>query len=341
MSSQRATSANRAPQQGRSLLELMIALVIGFIILGAVLLTSVGNGGASRRQNSVTTLNEDAAIATTLLTNQLRQAGYTRFRGQPTPNSSGSPDLTVQYRNYNGPPVRGCDGGMRNYGVTMSGINCVNGAGADAFMVAYEANTLNTFPTRTQPASPTDCLGATLPAQVPSESNDGSTYFLVENIFFLDRDTNSLMCSGNGNLGTPQPLIGNVIDMQVLYGVAAMQEPSPGAVPVPLFEAQQYLTATEIDTLPILPVGTTVSPERGRWVRVVSMRVCLVLQSENELYDAITPYTGCNGQNVRPTDKRAYRAVTVTTALKNRTTPCADAAAAPSAPRASSDRCAF
>lgn len=340
MSSQGATSAHWAPQQGRSLLELMIALVIGFIILGAVLLTSVGNGGASRRQNSVTTLNEDAAIATTILTNQLRLAGYSRFRGQPTPNSSGSPDLNVQYRNYNGPPVRGCDGGMRDYDVGMSGINCANGDGADGFMVAYEANTLNTFPTRTETASPTDCLGATLPAQVPSESNDGSTYFLAENFFYVDQQTNSLMCSGSGNPGSPQPLIGNVVDMQVLYGVAAMQPPVANVDPVPLFEAQQYLTATEVDQLPVLPIGT-VPPERGRWVRVVSMRVCLVLQSEAELYDTITPYAGCNGQMVEPADRRAYRAVTVTTAFKNRTAPCNDPEAAPSAPLASSDRCSF
>ena len=340
MSINRTRFAGLRRQRGRSLLELMIALVIGFIILSAVMLTSVGNGGASRRQDSLTTLNEDALIATSIITNQLRLAGYSRFTGQPVPNSSGMADLAFKYRNYNGPPVRGCDGGMKNYGVLMTNINCNGGNGADGFMVAYEADTRNTFPTLTQPNNPTDCLGASLPAQVPSESGGGGTYFQVENIFYVDRTTNSLMCSGSGNLGQPQPLIGNVVDMQVLYGVAAMQAPTPGVDQVPLFEAQQYLTAAEIDQLPILPAGT-LPAERGRWTRVVSMRVCLVLRSPTELYDAITPYTGCNGQQVTPADRRAYRAVTITTAFKNRTAPCADASAAPAQPRASLDRCAF
>jgi len=319
---------------GRSLLELMIALAIGFIILGAVLLTSVGNGGSSRRQDSMTTLNEDAQIATNILTNQLRMAGYSRFTSPP---QSG---LGLSNRNYAGPPVRGCDGGMKDVGVVMKDIACNGGAGSDAFMVDYEADTNTTFPTAANPGVPTDCLGASLPAMTSSDDPNASPYYLVENVFYVDSASNSLMCSGSGNPGQPQPLIGNVVDMQVTYGVAAMPVDPDGLDQVPLFEATQYLTASEVDQLPILPVGT-LPPERGRWVRVVSMRVCLVMRTASELYDRITPYTGCNGQSVMPTDKRAYRAVNITTAFKNRTAPCADSQAAPDQLKPRNDRCAF
>lgn len=319
---------------GRSLLELMIALVIGFIILGAVLLTSVGNGGSSRRQDSMATLNEDAQIATNILSNQLRMAGYSRFTGPPQPG------LGVGIRNYNGPPVRGCDGGMQNLGVAMKDIGCSGGNGPDAFMVSYEADTNSTFPTAAQPTVPTDCLGASLPGTTPSEEGNAAPYYLVENIFYVDRATNSLMCSGNGNPGQPQPLIGNVVDMQVTYGVAAMPANPDGQEQVPLFEASQYLTASEVDQLPILPVGTT-QAERGRWVRAVSMKVCLVMRTANEPYDRVTPYIGCNGESITPTDRRAYRAVNISTAFKNRTAPCADSLAAPGQALSSNDRCAF
>jgi type IV pilus assembly protein PilW len=318
---------------GRSLLELMVALVIGFIILAAVMLTTVGNGSSSRRQDSMTTLNEDAQIATNILSSHLRMAGYSRFTGPPQPGLGGN-------RYYNGPPVRGCDGGMQNVGVAMTNIACTGGAGPDAFMVDYEADTTSTFPTATQPGIPTDCLGASLPGMTASEDGNAGQYYLVENVFYVDRSTNSLMCSGSGNPGQPQPLIGNVVDMQVLYGVAAMPAPLDGQEQVALFEATQYLTASEVDQLPILPAGT-LPPERGRWVRVVSMKVCLVMRTSNELYDSITPYTGCNGQSVTPTDKRAYRAVNITTALKNKTAPCGDAAAIPGQGLASNDRCSF
>jgi len=326
--------SNRAP--GRSLLELMVALVIGFIILAAVLLTSLGNGGSSRRQDSLTTLNEDAQIAANLLSSQLRMAGYSSFTGIPQVGLGG-----MSYRNYNGPPVRGCDGGMQNIGVAMSNINCVGGAGPDAFMVAYEATTTNTFPTAASPAVPTDCLGASLPPPIGSDDlGSTGTYYLASNIFYVDRNTNSLMCSGNGNLGQPQPLIGNVIDMQVTYGVAAMPAAAANQDQIPLYEATQYLTATEVDQLPILPAGT-LPPERGRWVRVVSMRVCLVMQSATELYDQISPYTGCNGQQVVPPDRRAYRAVNITTAFKNKTAACSDDKAIPGQKSDNPDRCAF
>jgi Tfp pilus assembly protein PilW len=321
------------------LLELMIALVIGFVILAAVMLTTVGNGSSSRRQDSLTTLNEDAQIAANLLSSQLRIAGYSSFTGQPQ-------GLGIPYRNYTGPAVRGCDGGMQNYALDdMELINCAGGAGPDSFMVAYEATTTNTFPTAANPGVPTDCLGASLPP--PRASDDlGSTgtYYRANNIFYIDRNTNSLMCSGNGNLGQPQPLIGNVIDMQVSYGVAAMPL-VPGQDQIPLYEATQYLTATEMDQLPILPLvnsaGDVTQPVQGRWVRAVSMRVCLVMRTATELYDQITPYTGCNGQQVVPTDRRAYRAVNITTAFKNKTAACSDDSAAPGGPNVNPDRCAF
>jgi type II secretory pathway pseudopilin PulG len=328
---------NRTP--GRSLLELLVALVIGFIILAAVLLTSLGNGGSSRRQDSLTTLNEDAQIAANLLSSQLRIAGYSAFTGAPQPG------LGIPYRNYIGPPVRGCDGGMQNIALDdMELINCVGGAGPDAFMVAYEANTTNTFPTAANPGVPTDCLGASLPPPRASDDPNAPPYYRANNIFYIDRNTNSLMCSGNGNLGQPQPLIGNVIDMQVSYGVAAMSL-TLGQDKAPLFEATQYLTATELDQLPILPIAIPPNPQtqpvQGRWVRVVSMRVCLVMQSTTELYDQVTPYTGCNGQQVVPADRRAYRAVNITTAFKNKTAACSDTTAAPGQGKESPDRCAI
>jgi type IV pilus assembly protein PilW len=319
---------------GRSLLELMIALVIGFIILAAVMLTSVGNGSSSRRQDSMVTLNEDAQIATNILSNHLRMAGYSRFTSPPLPG------LGLSNRNYAGPPVRGCDGGMNDVGVQLKDIGCTGGAGPDAFMVGYEANTSSTFPTATNPGVPTDCLGASLPGMTPSDDPNAGPYYLVENVFYVDSASNSLMCSGSGNPGQPQPLIGNVVDMQVTYGVAAMPLPADGQDQVPLFEATQYLTAAEVDQLPVPPANAT-APERGRWVRVVSMKVCLVMRTTSELHDRVTPYTGCNGQTMTPTDKRAYRAVNITTAFKNRTAPCADTDPATGRANANNDRCAF
>lgn len=332
---------NRRPHaRGRSLLELMVALIIGMIILGAVLLTSISGNSSSKRQDGVATLNEDAQVAANLLGGHLRIAGYSRIVGIPSPTTN------APFRNYEGPGVRGCDGGVDDDSVGMNGMVCSGGNGPDALMVAYEGDAFNTFPTAGAPANPTDCLGQalTLPdtPQTPSEGAVGTNYWLVENIFYVN-DDNELVCSGNGDPGREQPLIGNVVDMQVTYGVADV--PTAAAVTegqpeTPFFEAARYMTAQQIDQLAPFP-ATALPVLRGRWNRVVSVRVCLVLRSAEELYDQITPYPGCDGVSINPPDRRAYRAVTITRAIKNKTAPCADAAAAPGAVAAIADRCAF
>lgn len=333
----RLSLSNRPHARGRSLLELMIALIIGMIILGAVLLTSISGNSSGRRQDGVAALNEDAQIAANLLGGHLRIAGYSGVVA--------SPSSLTEFRNYAGPGVRGCDGGVSNDNVNMEGMSCKGSSGPDAFMVAYEGDAFNTFPTATNPGVPTDCLGQALSPTpgVASESPGSNPYWLVENIFYVNTK-NELVCSGNGVPGRAQPLIGNVVDMQVTYGVADVptaaavaQGDSPDA---PFFEAARYMTAQQIDQLAPFPAAATPAL-RGRWNRVVSVRVCLVLRSADELYDQITPYPGCDGMDINPPDRRAYRAVTITRAIKNKTAPCADAAAAPGAVAAIADRCAF
>lgn len=331
---------SRQRAHGRSLLELMVALIIGMIILGAVLLTSISGNSSGRRQDGVAVLNEDAQIAANLLGGHLKIAGYSRVVASPAP--------PAEFRNYAGPGVRGCDGGVANDNVNMNGMVCNGGNGPDALMVAYEGDAFNTFPTAGAPTIPTDCLGQALAPggslpTTPSEGKVGANYWLVENIFYVN-NSNELVCSGNGIPGREQPLIGNVEDMQVTYGVADV--PTAAAVTngdaqeSPFFEAARYMTAQQIDQLAPFP-ATALPALRGRWNRVVSVRVCLVLRSAEELYDQITPYPGCDGVDINPPDRRAYRAVTITRAIKNKTAPCADAAAAPGVVGSAPDRCAF
>lgn len=341
IAARRLPPTTRLHARGRSLLELMVALIIGMIILGAVLLTSISGNSSGRRQDGIAVLNEDAQIAANLMGGHLRVAGYSRVITSPSP--------TIEFRNYGGPGVRGCDGVIADDNVTMATMACPNGAaanGPDTIMVAYEGNAFNTFPTAAAPGTPTDCLGTALPPnrEIPSESPAADDpYWLVENIFYVNAD-NELVCSGNGNRGVQQPLIGNVVDMQVTYGVADVPTAAAiaaGTAPeAPFFEAARYMTAQQIDQL--APFPATAAPVlRGRWNRVVSVRVCLVLRSAEELYDQITPYPGCDGVDINPPDRRAYRAVTITRAIKNKTAPCADAAAAPGASAPIADRCAF
>jgi type IV pilus assembly protein PilW len=322
---------------GRTLIELLIALIVGAIVLGGVLLTSISSSTTQNQQNSTSFLSEEAQIAANLLNWQLRIAGFSNIVLPPKPqNFSEEPHI---YRNYNGPAVRGCDGGPQNPSVPMANMACNNGNGSDGFMVAYEGSTFNTLPTNGNPNDPTDCLGQAIVPRTPSDANTGATYPLVENMIYVANNT--LMCAGNGNnLRTPQPLVNNVVDMQIRYGVAGVPAVGNTTVPAePYFEPAQYLTATQVNALAAFPAGTNPA-YRGQWNRVVSMRICLTLRTSDEVHATRTAYTNCDGANVMPPDRRAYRVVLIQSALKNRTPPCADPAAAPNGATPAFDRCA-
>ena len=216
-----------------------------------------------------------------------------------------------------------------------------SGNGPDSFTVAYEANTWSTLPTNDKPNLGTDCLGRAIETQTPSEGDVNRTFTLAENTFFINAN-NELACAGSGNKANSQPLLANVADMQVKYGVSAVPVLQPGSTtPVqPLYEPIRYLTATQVEQMDVFPPGSTLPAFRERWNRVVSVRICLTLRTANEIHSKPRSYVGCDGESVVPADKRAYRTVTVNTAIKNRTAPCADPAAAPGQPRAAADRCA-
>jgi type IV pilus assembly protein PilW len=318
---------------------MMIALVVGAIVLGGVLLTSINSSSTQNRQNSSAFLSEEAQIATSILIWQLRMAGFSNVVLPPQPQVLGAPRYV--YRNYDGPPLRGCDGGLTNPNVAMANIACNGGNGPDALTVAYEASTRSTLPTATNVGSPTDCLGQAITVQTPSAANTGANYSLAENTFYVAGG--SLMCAGNGNINrTGQPLVNNVVDMQILYGVAGVPPVAPNSTTSaePFFEPAQFLTATQVSQLVPYPPGI-LPVANGQWNRVVSLRICLTLRTADEVYSAPTAYTGCDGQQVIPVDRRAYRVVSVNSALKNRTPACADPGAAPGQANASSDRCAF
>lgn len=336
--SPRASDMRRA--KGRTLIELLIALIVGAIVLGGVLLSSISSSRTQNQQNSSGFLSEEAQIVSNLLSWHLRVAGYSAIVAAPQPQAFGEPPYV--YRNYAGPAVRGCDGGVANPSVTMAGMNCINGNGADALMVAYEGTARNTLPTTGNPNAPTDCLGQAVTVQVPSDAGTGNTYPLVENLFYVTGNT--LMCAGNGTVArNPQPLVNNVVDMQIRYGIAGVPPVAANStVPAePFFEPAQYLSASDVSaTLAPFPAGTAPA-YLGQWNRVVSLRICLTLRTADAVYESPKDYVGCDGQSITPADKRAYRVVTIYSALKNRTPPCSDPAAAPNGATPANDRCAF
>jgi type IV pilus assembly protein PilW len=131
-----------------------------------------------------------------------------------------------------------------------------------------------------------DCLGNTV-----------ANLALGRNLFSVSTN-GELECTSNGTTAGPLPLVGNIQDMQITYGVN-----NGGNVPP---AASQYMTAQDVT-------------DANAWPNVVSVRISLLVQSpEDNLVDMPQTYT-FNGTSTTPSDRRLRHVFTSTIGLRNRT----------------------
>jgi type IV pilus assembly protein PilW len=192
-------------QTGFSLIELMISLVIGLVVVGAVFAAYLGTGTSSKASQALSQVTEDASVALNMLRTGVNMVGY----GAPMAIDSGK-----FVKAYKGAGVRGCDGSFTDPDqVTIEGLTCAGGGGSDAIAVAYEADGWNSV-RQTGTDVPLDCLGNALA--------DAGGYYLAYNRYYVT--DNKLYCHGPVN-NSADALVENVEDLQIRYGVANASEP--------------------------------------------------------------------------------------------------------------------
>lgn len=298
-------------QKGLTLVELLVAMVVGLGVIGAGLAMYVSSGVSSTTSSQITQMTEDANTALSLVRTHVAMAGYSRPVGT---SSTGLTKLLA------GPVIFGCQNGLSSTSTSRAitkgaTLTCDTGAPSskETLIVRYEADTSNTVPNSDNVG--TDCLGNSVPG-INDTTYGSGTYYVAENRFYLS-STGSLYCRGNGasagnDLGSPQALVENIADFAVTYGVAS---DTTGTTSTPGTFATRYLTATQIGDM-----------SASAWNNVVSVRLCVVVRSEDNALDDIKPYTDCHGNNITPTtwgspakaDRRSYRLFTSTVVLHNR-----------------------
>jgi type IV pilus assembly protein PilW len=300
----------------------MVSLVIGLVIMIAVVSAYLGASGATRVAEAQARMNEDGQAALTVLAQQLRMAG----NNPKQPDYD--PEITARNPVYNATTyiVRGCDGTFSNVktAADIKALTCDAGGGTvpDSIAVTYEADRYNTVPSSAGVA--TDCLGqeltplnaapspmvwdSTVNASVPK----AVTFTVAENRFYVGTTTAvpvpSLYCKGNGG-ATPQSLVENVEDLQLIYGVAA-----PGAAGLAV---AGYLRANQFTS----DAGLAALSDPDQWARAVTVRVCVVVRSERPVAPDLDSarYVKCDGTvDTAPPDLRLRRAYSTTVVLRNR-----------------------
>jgi type IV pilus assembly protein PilW len=297
--------------RGRTLLELMIAMTIGIVILGAMIAVYVTTGTSSRQATAVSQMNEDAAIAFSFINSQLRMAGFSIPRKGVPLGSAMVDGVLVSHpdRNLIGAGLRACDHGFTNSTVAFNALACGTGSTSGAaFAVRFEgADPAGTDEFRFLLPPNIDCLGQTVRSARFTMGSLNVSYPLVESRFSAaiseSSGTSDLSCAGNGNAFVNQPMVQNVADMRLRFGIAADGASS---------RVVQYLnTAAEVDAL-----GGT---DDQNWSRVVTVRLCLVMRSASASpADVGTNYINCDGTTATATDGFIRRSYVQTAAVRNR-----------------------
>lgn len=287
------------PQSGYTLLELLIAMTIGGVMIGSVLLAVSGTGVTGRGQSALTQFTEDGQVAISIISNQLRMAGFW-VPDSPLPSLDTAQSM-----------IFGCENGFDDPSAAFDALACAGAGDSDAIAIRYDAR-----PLPQAGSIAVDCLGA---AGGTINAADGG---MAYNRFYIANDPGgdpALYCRGNGS-ASGQALISNVESMQITYGVAAIAAAPPGPI---LFDESifagstvRYVDADFFDTI-ACPRN---APNQNAWCSVTSIRVCLLMRSEDNRAEEInTEYTDCDGNVTSQADRRLRRAMTTTISLRNRT----------------------
>ena len=128
------SQVRRGPQAGFSLVELMISMVIGMVVVGAVLAAYLGAGATTRTSRAMSQITEDASVALSVLRSGIGMVGYSNPTGLVGNKFT---------KSYLGKGLFGCNTTFEDASASIDALACANGAGPNAIAVAYEADTAN------------------------------------------------------------------------------------------------------------------------------------------------------------------------------------------------------
>lgn len=289
-------------QAGVSLIELLVAMMLGLVIMGALVVMYLGGGKALRNVQAQAQMNQDAQMVLAAIAHELAQAGY-----NPVRNTSGAKNDLGQM----GWTLFACDTGFT--GATdknpkVGALKCNAAGGGFALAVVYEGD-LSTGQ-KTSAKLPMDCVGNGVAA---TATPAGASFYIMQARLYVANK--ALMCRGSGTLTQAEALAENIESMTATFAVADPAAPDN-------LNVKGYLTATQIND-PTYPALAALPLLEERWNKVVAARICIVVVSENIVLDdqddagAQPSYLDCGGATVPITDGRLRRAYRSMVLLRN------------------------
>lgn len=272
--------ASQITQRGRTLIELLIAMAIGFVIVVGVSSLYISSSGISRTANQLSTVEQAGHLALLIIGDSLKTGAYGEIVGS---------DFVAQGQTLmDGVHLAGCTGSqfadpfplyVAVPGVqTLPDLSCTAASGGDALYVRYQAGPIVAEMTPAEAARirQLDCTASVLNQDQVLDAQQyragsGLVRPIVTNVFVRDPFNNTLDCRGYGG-GAYQTLLRDVIDFKVFYRFddvarAAGAFGDTNAAPF----GGSIRDATYINGLPNTPVDP--------WNYVVAVMVCITIQT--------------------------------------------------------------
>lgn len=297
-----ATLVHRQQHRGFTLVELMVALVLGLFLAGVVSWTYLQTASSTRFGALESQMNEEGAIALELMRSQVRLSGY---------SEPGADDKRI----FKGSPLMACDGGFTSGTAAgpFDALDCEGGNGSDAIALRYQATASNVFMVGNSPARPANCVNEGIAPSVGAAS-------IADNRFYVAPDKQNanaptLFCRGSNGLNSfsgEDALVPNVESLQLRFAIT--RAPVVGQVP-----PHQVTAIVKEADLPLLGKGTT----EKDWTRVAAVELCLVMRSAQPVprgglsMDEVTRYFDCDGDEQTATDGRIRRSYRTMVSLPN------------------------
>lgn len=261
-------------QAGVSLIELLVSMTIGVVLVLFVSSLYLGSRGSYQINDDSARMQEEGRATMYLLGRNLMQAGF----GMVTFSDAGAETQKTAFEELvvvdaGLTAFRACDAGFTD--PAAQNFACAAG-GTPAFEVSYmvEAYDGNI-------GAGADCNGQSVLYRIDASKTFSGAEInrYATNRFYLNNGT--LFCAGNGN-ATPQPLLSNVIDMQLKYGVNASA--------VGVDTTSGYKSVDKIMT-----TQAEVEALTNKWKNVVRVEVCLEIASPNNVRQGDQTYVNCRG----------------------------------------------
>ncbi|MBW8717654.1 MAG: PilW family protein [Variovorax paradoxus] len=191
--------SHRLRQAGFTLVEILVALIIGMLVVLAAMASMLGTRSTAATGDDVNVLHHSSALAFRLLGQQIRQAGY-------FPIDATGP---LYYFDVNAGTKLDSEPAF----FAIKGQEAAAGSVNDTLKVGFAPNPDFFHDCLGQVAKDKDSGGA---AYKPASPADPANVRLITSEFYVVNG--ALRCKGSGHT-TPQPIIDGVERFDVMYGI--------------------------------------------------------------------------------------------------------------------------